>query len=83
MITCERAAERLSNALDGELPFGSRLALATHRVLCAKCRRYGRLLRELDRGANDFFDESAVAPAGLTVDSAERIKRALRRAAEE
>lgn len=80
MITCKRAAERLSNALDGELPFGSRLALAIHRVLCAKCRRYGRLLDELDRGADAFFDESAVALAGLTVAAAERIKRALRSA---
>ena len=82
MITCERAAERTSEALDDRLAFGGRVALAVHRFTCGKCRRYGRLLADVDRGVRDFFAASAVAAADLSAESAERIKSALRDEAE-
>ena len=82
MITCERAAERMSMALDDRLALGGRLALAVHRFTCGKCRRYARLLADVDRGVRDFFTESAVAAADLPEESAERIKTALRDEAE-
>jgi len=78
VITCERAAERMSMALDDRLAFGGRLALAVHRFTCGKCRRYARLLADVDRGVRDFFAESAVAAGDLPDESAERIKTALR-----
>ena len=69
MLSCRRASERLSRALDGKLAPGERLGLWAHLLLCGPCCRYRKQLRMLleasmhnaDRAANtdDRLSESA------------------------
>lgn len=40
MLTCREVTERASEYLDGDLPFGRRLAFRLHLMMCRHCRRY-------------------------------------------
>jgi hypothetical protein len=51
MLSCRRASERLSRALDGTLPAGERLGLWAHLLLCGPCCRYRKQLRTLHTAA--------------------------------
>jgi hypothetical protein len=51
MLTCRRASERLSRALDGTLRPGERLGLWAHLLLCGPCCRYRKQLRLLHAAA--------------------------------
>lgn len=40
MLTCREVTECASDYLDGNLPFGRRLAFRLHLMMCRHCRRY-------------------------------------------
>jgi anti-sigma factor RsiW len=40
VLTCREVTERASEYLDGDLPFGRRLAFRLHLMMCRHCRRY-------------------------------------------
>ena len=42
MISCEQFAERVTPYLEGRVPYGERLGLWMHSVLCPHCRKYLR-----------------------------------------
>jgi hypothetical protein len=56
MLTCRRASERLSRALDGKLAPGERLGLWAHLLLCGPCCRYRQQLRMLDAALRQDAD---------------------------
>ena len=48
MLKCKHVEQRADALVDGErLPFGERLALRAHLMICRHCRRYLRQLRAL------------------------------------
>jgi hypothetical protein len=58
MLTCRRASERLSRALDGKLAPGERLGLWAHLLLCGPCCRYRNQLRMLQEAARRDADRA-------------------------
>jgi len=58
MLTCRRASERLSRALDGKLAPGERLGLWAHLLLCGPCCRYRKQLRMLQEAARQDTNRS-------------------------
>jgi len=48
MLSCRDTTRLLSDAQDQPLPFGKRLGLRLHLMMCHLCRRYIRQLRLLD-----------------------------------
>ena len=42
MLSCRKAAERLSQSLDTPLPTIDRIALGSHMVICSSCRKFRR-----------------------------------------
>jgi hypothetical protein len=77
MLTCRRASERLSRALDGKLRPGERLGLWAHLLLCGPCCRYRKQLRLLHAAAGPDADRSAEASARLDDAARARIANAL------
>ncbi|HAD46346.1 MAG: zf-HC2 domain-containing protein [Alcanivorax sp.] len=50
MLKCKHVEQRADALVDGErLPFGERLALRAHLMICRHCRRYLRQLQALVR----------------------------------
>ena len=73
MLKCEAVAELVTEYAEGSLPFGRRLAMGLHLLMCAMCRNYvdqlaktRRLLRArpLDGPAPDAEDRVVAAIRG-------------------
>jgi hypothetical protein len=79
MLTCRRASERLSRALDGTLGPGERLGLWAHLLLCGPCCRYRKQLRVLHEAAARDADRPGVAADRLGDAARARIAGALER----
>jgi predicted anti-sigma-YlaC factor YlaD len=82
-LPCEGMSRLASESLDRELDLMERVALRSHLLYCAACRRYRRQLermrRALRRMAGDL--EAGVLPPGprLPDEARERIKQAIKR----
>jgi predicted anti-sigma-YlaC factor YlaD len=78
--SCREAARLASRAIDGPLPFSSRLALRLHLAMCSACRVYRRQIGQIDRLVRG---RDAAAPDDvqlqLSPEARERISKALRR----
>jgi hypothetical protein len=81
MMPCKRAAELISQSLDGKLTFRQRLALAWHLCLCRMCRRFRRqaeVLQQAGRQAGQPEQAEAGPETALSEAARERIKQVLR-----
>ena len=58
MITCRRAAELISWALDTDLSLHRRAGLGFHTFVCGACRRFRRQLGAVDEAAAEFLASS-------------------------
>ena len=47
MITCEEFTDHVSDYLDGRVPFGDRIGICMHRLMCVRCRNFYRQLKEI------------------------------------
>lgn len=76
MMTCRRAAELISRALDARMPFGLRAGLGYHTLVCRSCRRYRRQLRVIDAAAEVILSTRTRGGPGVTLppESRERLK---------
>lgn len=45
-MNCEEFAKKISEHLDGRIPFGKRVGVWFHALLCKPCRRYMRQMRQ-------------------------------------
>ena len=52
-MTCEEFAARVTDYLDGSVPFGERIGMWFHKLICHHCRRYLEQMRE----TVDLMDE--------------------------
>lgn len=72
MISCKRAAERLSQSLDEPLTFRGRVLLRLHLAICSACRMVEGHLRLLRFGARCLPDSENGAT--LPEDARKRIQ---------
>jgi len=79
MLSCRRASERLSRALDGKLAPGERLGLWAHLLLCGPCCRYRKQLRLLHEASRQAADRPPAADHRLSDEGRSRIADALHR----
>ncbi len=82
-LPCEEMARLASESLDRDLSRLERLALRSHVIYCAACRRYLSQLKHMrvalkQLGARLHTDDPLPGP-GLPDDARERIKRSLKR----
>jgi hypothetical protein len=77
MLTCRRASERLSRALDGKLAPGERLGLWAHLLLCGPCCRYRKQLRMLHEASLRDADRMAKGDGQLSEAARGRIASVL------
>lgn len=45
-MDCEEFTDRVSDYLEGRVPFGERLGIWLHSAMCVHCRRYLEQMRE-------------------------------------
>lgn len=73
MLKCEAVSELVTEYTEGTLPFGRRLAMGLHLLICAMCRNYldqlaktRRLMRArpLDGSSPDTEDRAMAAMRG-------------------
>lgn len=62
MITCEEFTDNVSDYLDDRVPFGDRIGLCMHRLLCVRCRNYYRQLKEVVEFVEEYADPPEVRP---------------------
>ncbi len=77
MTDCEEFAETVGEYLDGRLPYGERVGMWLHRVMCPPCRHYAEQLRQLRELMNRLGeqwreDTSECPPAELKRDLLDR-----------
>ncbi len=63
MISCEEFTDNVSDYLDDRVPFGERIGLCMHRLMCVRCRNYYRQLKELVEFVEEHADPPDVAPS--------------------
>ncbi len=78
MISCRKATELVSKALDAPLSRRERLALRLHLWLCHRCRRYQRQLHLLRRMVSRTSLEDWLPKAKLSPQARRRILKRLR-----
>ncbi len=47
MISCDEFVAQVSDYLDGRVPFGERIGVCMHRLMCVRCRNFYRQLKEI------------------------------------
>ncbi|MBS1767293.1 MAG: zf-HC2 domain-containing protein [Acidobacteria bacterium] len=57
LLNCEHATDRMTDLMEGALPWPKRLALRAHLVLCAGCRAFLKGLRTVPVLAKEAFQE--------------------------
>ncbi len=86
MMNCKEATRLVSESLDHPLPWGRRVSLRIHMIICYFCRRYHRqvaFLGPLLRARIEEEEREEPAPkAQLSPDARRRILEQLQRAKE-
>ena len=63
LFSCEHATERMTDHLEGALPWPKRLLMWGHLAMCRACQEFLRSLRELPRLARGALHEPPFEPA--------------------
>ena len=63
LFSCEHATDRMTDLLEGALPWPKRLAMRAHLLLCAGCRAFLRGLRAVPALVQEAFQEPPPEPA--------------------
>jgi len=80
--TCQDMTRLLSEAMDRPLPFGTRIKMRMHFLICKWCERYKNqlvFLRQAVRRHPDKLEGETVPPPALSSDAKDRLKQALRK----
>lgn len=83
MLSCRKASELASRALDYRLTPGERVSLTLHLAICGVCRRYRAQITFISRAAREMFRhglDAGTAEAGLPERARERCRRAIEEA---
>jgi hypothetical protein len=83
MFSCKEIARLVSESLDHTLPFGQRVAVRFHLMMCSLCSRFRRqmlFVREMGRRFGKGGDRAGMpATVRLSPEARERIRCALKR----
>ncbi|MFB6351558.1 MAG: hypothetical protein ABEN55_21860 [Bradymonadaceae bacterium] len=64
MMRCDKFAHQVGDYLEGRLPFGERVAMWIHRLICTPCRRYYAQIRQVIALTEEVGEhERATAPS--------------------
>jgi len=77
MLSCRDVARLASEATVHELPWGKRLSMRMHMVLCSVCRKTVRNMGLLRSFLDKLSDPESIPATPLPDDARERIKRNL------
>jgi len=78
MLSCKDVTRLLSESMDGSLPFGKRVGVRLHLLICAFCARYRRQLLLLRETARHLVAEPEIPGGfGLSPEVKEHIRRTL------
>lgn len=78
MISCKRAAERISQSRDSPLSWWDWLMLWLHLWGCGMCRRFRRQADLIDEVGREVGQKEDEAGPALPDEAKERIRRAIR-----
>ena len=76
MPTCKETSVLASRAMDERLPFGDRMAMQVHLVICENCARFARQLHDMRRLFRAETGAGGEA-AGLSDEARQRIAAGL------
>ena len=62
MVSCEEFTDRISDYLDDRVPFGERIGLCMHRLLCIRCRNFYRQLKEIVEFIEEYDEPPRQGP---------------------
>lgn len=80
MLSCKEVSRLVSESLDRELPWGQRVSLHLHLLLCSLCSRFRRQMLFLQRAARAFGEADMLsAQVRLSPEARQRIKDLLAR----
>ncbi len=81
MLTCKEVTHLVSQSLDRQMPFRTRVGVRMHLAMCRFCRRYRRqllFLRKVGRWVPSRLEGNGAPPlATLPPDARRRIQEAL------
>lgn len=82
MLRCREVSKLVSESMERSLPFGTRVQVRMHLMLCRFCSGFARQIRLFRRAARQSPERLAGAPSTpettLSQEARERIKAALR-----
>lgn len=82
MLSCKEVTRLLSESMDHTLPFGKRLGVRLHLLMCKFCARYKKqllLIREAAQRLAATEEKPGVHPGEtLSEEARERIRKSLR-----
>lgn len=59
MMTCEEFTENVTEYLEGRVPYGERIGMWFHAVLCGPCKRYLEQMREVVDLCDELGEEES------------------------
>jgi hypothetical protein len=74
MLSCKEITEKANEYLESELPFGTRLRVRMHLLMCTHCRRYVKQLQTTIR-AIGLMKEQETVDENYTQKLVERYKK--------
>jgi hypothetical protein len=79
MLNCKEVARLVSESLDREMPFGERIGIRVHLLMCKFCSRYRKQLLILKRATHFYahHSEDIESSVALPLEARERIKNSL------
>ncbi|MEQ1600569.1 MAG: zf-HC2 domain-containing protein [Methylophilaceae bacterium] len=78
MLNCKQASELASQAMDTALPFGKRLSLKLHLMMCHGCSNFTHQMAFLRKAAKHWDDSGHAESLHLSNEARKRIQEALK-----
>lgn len=77
MLNCKEASELMSHQMDDSLPFGQRLSLRFHLLMCHGCSNFMRQIKFLRKAAQRWRPQDSKDMPQLSEDAKRRIAKVL------
>jgi hypothetical protein len=77
MMTCREFTDKVTEYLEGRVPYGERLGMWLHSTMCVHCRRYLEQMGEVVELLGDLGDEEHArgAPSDVKDDLVREFRR--------
>ncbi len=75
MLRCREVVQLVASGEIERAPWGRRLAVSFHLLMCRHCRRYARQLAALGAAARRLYGQAPASPAAVEQEILARIHR--------